>query len=282
MNLIDPATAYSDKEFLYTPADFERIKVLIYKKAGIALSPSKVQMVYSRLSRRVRKLGLRSFATYLDGLEKDRDGGEMEGFINALTTNLTHFFREPHHFPILSDHLKSCDQPITIWCSACSTGEEAYSIAMVACEVFGTLKPPVRIIASDVDTNALAIAQRAVYPIEQTDKELTQERLRRFFQKGTEENSGSVRVRTEIKQLVTFRHENLITPPWQFNMRFDAIFCRNVMIYFDKPTQIKVLEAFTPMLKPRGLLFAGHSENFSHLSRELQLRGKTVYSLARA
>lgn len=282
MNLIDPATAYNDKEFLYTPADFERIRVLIHKKAGIALSPSKVQMVYSRVSRRVRKLGLTSFSAYLDSIERGRDSEEMEGFINALTTNLTHFFREPHHFPILADHLKSCDQPVTIWCSACSTGEEAYSIAMVACEVFNTLKPPVRIIASDLDTAALSTAQRAVYSVEQTDKELTQERLRRFFQKGTEENSGSVRVRNEIRQLVTFKQENLIAPPWQFNMRFDAIFCRNVMIYFDKPTQIKVLEAFTPLLKPHGLLFAGHSENFSHLSRQLQLRGKTVYALARA
>lgn len=282
MNLIEPATPYNDKEFLYTPADFERIKALIYKKAGIALTPSKVQMVYSRISRRVRKLGLKSFASYLDLLDKGRDNEEMESFINALTTNLTHFFREPHHFAILHEHLKTCAQPITIWCSACSTGEEAYSIAMVACEAFNTLRPPVRIIASDIDTNALATAERAVYTVEQTDKELTQERLRRFFQKGTEENHGSVRIRHEIKQLITFRQENLIAPPWSFNTRFDAIFCRNVMIYFDKSTQVKVLDAFTPLLKPDGLLFAGHSENFSQLSKQLQLRGKTVYSLARA
>jgi len=142
------------KEFDFTARDFERVRAAIHKRAGIALAESKQEMVYSRLARRLRATGIDSFTSYLDRLEQGGDADEWEAFTNALTTNLTSFFREAHHFPILAEHIKKKGrEPIEIWCSAASTGEEPYSIAMTACEAYNTLTPPVRIIATDIDTN---------------------------------------------------------------------------------------------------------------------------------
>jgi chemotaxis protein methyltransferase CheR len=172
----------------------------------------------------------------------------------------------------------SLQKPIRIWCSAASTGEEPYTIAMTACEAFGTLKPPVQIIATDIDTNVLATASRGVYPYERVSK-LSEKRRKDFFQKGTGQQEGSVRVKSELRQLITFSQLNLLDEHWQLGEPFDAIFCRNVMIYFDKPTQTKILSRFVPLMKPHSLLFAGHSENFLYVSNALQLLGKTVYKL---
>ena len=268
----------SAKVFAFTPRDFARIRTLIYRQAGIALTESKQEMVYSRLARRLRAKGLSSFEEYLDGLENGRDSEEWEAFTNALTTNLTSFFREAHHFPMLAEHLQNTKAPLSIWCSASSTGEEPYSIAMTACEAFGTLTPPVSIVATDIDTNVLETAANGVYPIERIDK-MAQERVKRFFQRGKGERSGLVRVRPELRQLITFKPLNLLASSWPVSGPFDVIFCRNVMIYFDKPTQSRILERFVPLLKPEGLLFAGHSENFMYASDAFRLRGKTVYEL---
>ncbi|MCS0628322.1 chemotaxis protein CheR [Telluria mixta] len=270
------------KEFDFTRADFERVRGLIYQRAGISLADSKQEMVYSRLARRLRANGIASFASYLDALEAGRMPAEWESFTNALTTNLTSFFREAHHFPLLAEHaLKaraSHGGPLTIWCSASSTGEEPYSIAMTVCEAFDTLTPPVQIIATDIDTNVLATASAGVYPIERVDK-MEQARLRRFFLKGKGAQEGLVRVRPELRQLITFRQLNLLADGWDVKGPFDVIFCRNVMIYFDKATQRKILSRFVPLMKPDALLFAGHSENFLYVSDSLRLRGKTVYEL---
>ncbi|MEC5218190.1 chemotaxis protein methyltransferase CheR [Actimicrobium sp. GrIS 1.19] len=266
------------KEFDFTERDFERVRGLIYQRAGISLADSKQEMVYSRLARRLRATGITSFVTYLDDLEAGRDTDEWEAFTNALTTNLTSFFREAHHFPILADHLKGRAGPIELWCSASSTGEEPYSMAMIACEVFNTLTPPVHIIATDIDTNVLATAANGVYTADRLDK-LSPERARRFFQKGKGEQAGMVRVREELRRLVTFKKLNLLANEWPLSGTFDAIFCRNVMIYFDKPTQGKILARFAPLMKPDALLFAGHSENFLYVSDAFKLRGKTVYEL---
>jgi chemotaxis protein methyltransferase CheR len=268
----------SVKEFAFTGRDFERVRGLIYKKAGIALAESKQEMVYSRLARRLRAHGLSSFKEYLDGLENGKNNEEWEAFTNALTTNLTSFFREAHHFPIFGAHILKMKAPIVIWCSASSTGEEPYSIAMTLCEVFGTLTPPAHIIATDIDTNVLAIAENGVYPMDRLDK-LSPERTKRFFLKGKGEQEGLVRVRSELRQMVTFKQLNLLGDNWPVSGPFDAIFCRNVMIYFDKPTQHKILARFVPLIKPSGLLFAGHSENFLYVSDAFKLRGKTVYEL---
>jgi chemotaxis protein methyltransferase CheR len=266
------------KEFEFTTRDFERVRSLIYRRAGIALAESKQEMVYSRLARRLRATGVHSFQTYLDELERGQDNEEWEAFTNALTTNLTSFFREAHHFPILADHVRGAKEPVVIWCAASSTGEEPYSIAMTLCEAFNTLTPPAQVIATDIDTNVLATGAEGVYPMERVEK-LSPERMRRFFLKGKGQQQGLVRVRPELRQMVSFRQLNLLSGSWPVKGPFDAIFCRNVMIYFDKPTQGKILSRFAPLLKPDALLFAGHSENFLYVSDAFRLRGKTVYEL---
>jgi chemotaxis protein methyltransferase CheR len=269
----------NDREFDFTNNDFSRVRKLIYQHAGISLSEAKSDMVYSRIGRRLRTVGFDSFKTYLDNLENTNNAEEWEAFTNALTTNLTSFFREEHHFPILTEHLLTLKKPIRIWCSAASTGEEPYTLAMTACEAFGTMKPPVEIIATDIDTNVLATASRGVYPYERVSK-LSDERRKHFFQKGTGAHEGSVRVRSELRNLITFEQLNLLDEQWNLGEPFDAIFCRNVMIYFDKPTQTKILSHFVPLMKPHALLFAGHSENFLYVSNDFHLRGKTVYELS--
>jgi chemotaxis protein methyltransferase CheR len=267
-----------DREFDFTANDFARVRKLIYQHAGISLSEAKTDMVYSRVGRRLRSVGYSSFKEYLDNLENESNPDEWEAFTNALTTNLTSFFREEHHFPILAEHLLSLKKPIRIWCSAASTGEEPYTIAMTACEAFGTMKPPIEIIATDIDTNVLATATRGVYPYERVSK-LSEKRRKDFFQKGTGAQEGSVRVRNELRSLIHFQPLNLLEPQWALKEPFDVIFCRNVMIYFDKPTQSKILSRFVSLMKPHALLFAGHSENFLYVSNDYNLRGKTVYEL---
>lgn len=271
----------TSKEFDFTHRDFDRVRDLIYKKAGISLADSKQEMVYSRLARRLRATGLNTFVSYLDNLEREPGSAEWEAFTNALTTNLTSFFREEHHFPILAEHIKKKKDPISIWCSASSTGEEPYSIAMTLCEVFGTLKPPAHVIATDIDTNVLATGSKGVYNLDRLDK-MAPERARKFFLRGKGAQEGLVRVRQELRDLITFKQLNLLSSDWPINGSFDAIFCRNVMIYFDKPTQGQILKKFVPLIKPDGLLFAGHSENFLYVTDAFKLRGKTVYELAGA
>jgi chemotaxis protein methyltransferase CheR len=236
-------------------------------------------MVYSRLGRRLRALRLNSFRDYLDQLERGRDDSdEWEAFTNALTTNLTAFFREPHHFEILGRFLaqRAKRGPQRIWCAAASTGEEPYTIAIAACEALGSDSPAVEIICSDLDTQVLATAERGVYPLERSQP-LTAERLRRFFQRGSGPNEGSVRVKPALRALVSFRQINLLDRDYGLRGPFDAIFCRNVMIYFDKPTQREILARFKPLLAPDGLLFAGHSESFFHAADLFRSSGRTVY-----
>lgn len=263
------------REFVFTPADFEQVRKLIYDHAGISLAPVKSDMVYSRLARRLRALELTNFESYLAYLQADA-GPEWETFINSLTTNLTSFFREAHHFEILASYLaEQKHRPLRIWCSAASTGEEPYSLAMTACEAFSTLTPPVEIVASDIDTNVLATAARGVYAMDRVNK-LSPERLRSFFLKGTGAQAGYAKVRPELQRLISFTRINLLE---RLDLKgpFDVLFCRNVMIYFDKPTQHGILKKFSPLLKPDGLLFAGHSESFLHAADVFRSLGRTVY-----
>lgn len=277
-----PARSGADREFSFSATDFERVRKLIYQRAGISLSPVKQDMVYSRLARRLRATGKGSFAEYLDSLEK-QGGDEWEKFVNSLTTNLTSFFREPHHFPIFSEHLRklASRRPIRVWCSAASTGEEPYSIAITVAETFGLDCSNVAIVASDLDTNVLATAQKGVYPIERVEK-LSPERLRRFFLKGTGNQEGYVSVRPELKRMIEFRQINLLDQTYSVKGPLDVIFCRNVMIYFDKPTQYKILSRFAPLMNHDGLMFAGHSESFLHAADIFKSLGKTVYALSSA
>lgn len=267
------------KEFLFTASDFERIRTMLYKHSGIKLNDSKMDMVYSRLARRLRATGLKTFQDYLARVEKQQDE-EWEVFINSLTTNLTAFFREPHHFPLLKEHVLSLrKRPLRLWCSAASTGEEPYTMAMSMVEAFGSYKPPVEIIATDIDTNVLNKAKAGIYPMDRVEK-LPQETLKRFFLKGSGANADNVKVRKELCDLISFRQLNLLDNQWPVNGAFDVIFCRNVMIYFDKDTQYKILKRFAPLLEPHGLLFAGHSESLHHAADLFKLRGQTVYELS--
>ena len=259
---------------------FRRISELIYQRAGIVLADHKREMVYNRLVRRLRLLGLNDFGSYLAMLESDTSSAEWQAFINALTTNLTAFFREAHHFPILAEHARSRPNNYSVWSTAASTGEEPYSIAMTLSEALGPRMANCRIQASDIDTQVLEKATAGVYRQEEL-RTLSPQQLQKFFLKGTGPHSGLVRARPELTQMVAFQQLNLLANQWQLNGPFDAIFCRNVMIYFDKETQEKILRRFVPLLKPGGLMFAGHSENFSQISREFYLRGQTVYGLAK-
>ena len=268
------------REFEFTAADFERVRKLIHEHAGIALSGAKQDMVYSRLARRLRAVGDKTFAQYLARLERG-DRREWETFINALTTNLTSFFREGHHFETLAQHLAKIAErrTVRIWCSAASTGEEPYSIAMTAVDAFNSFTPPVSILASDLDTSVLAQGEAGVYPQERVDK-LPRETVARFFQKGANAQAGMVRVRPELQRLIAFKRINLLEASWPVQGPLDAIFCRNVMIYFDKPTQYRILQRFLPLLREDGLLFAGHSESFLHAGDLFRPLGRTVYARA--
>jgi chemotaxis protein methyltransferase CheR len=274
------ASLKSGREFEFTARDFDRIRKLIYDHAGISLNESKQELVYSRLSRRLRVTGLSTFGEYLRLLESDNEE-EWEAFTNSLTTNLTAFFREPHHFPLLAEHLRARKGkgPISLWCSASSTGEEPYSMAITAAETFGTLTPPVSIIATDLDTHVLEKARAGVY-LEERISKMDPDLIKKYFQRGTGKQEGYVRVRQELRNLITFRQVNLLAKDWPVRGPLDAIFCRNVMIYFDKSTQLDILKKFVPQLRSDGLLFAGHSESFHHAEDYFRLRGKTVYELA--
>lgn len=269
------------REFRFTTADFERVRRLIYARAGISLSSQKQEMVYSRLARRLRAVNLDSFQTYLDMLEHGGAEDEWEEFINSLTTNLTAFFREAHHFEILAKHLPNwaTKRRVRIWCTASSTGEEPYSLAMTLVQAFSSWTPPAQIVATDLDTTVLGKADRGVYTSDRIEK-LDSDRVRRFFLRGTGQNEGQVKVRRELRELVSFERLNLLDPAWKVNGPFDAIFCRNVLIYFDKPTQRKIIERFRPMLHPDGLLFVGHSEGLYHCTDIFRSLGKTVYEPA--
>lgn len=268
-----------EREFHFTDKDFQQIRELIHEHAGISLNAGKSDMVYSRIARRLRATGLRTFEEYLRYLNENAD--EWQHFINSLTTNLTSFFRESHHFPLLAEHALSIHRQgnatLRLWSSACSTGEEPYSMAMTLIDAFDSWAPPIKILATDLDTNVVAQAARGIYPIERVDK-LPQRDLSRFFQRGKGAQNGMVRLRQEVRDLVSFHPLNLLGEHWPMKGPFESIFCRNVLIYFDKQTQYQLLARFHPLLRQDGLLFVGHSESLTHVSDYFRLRGKTVYS----
>ncbi len=265
-------------EFEMDNCDFARVCKLIYARAGIALNETKRKMVYGRLGRRLRELGMVRFGDYLDALETRNDPLEWDQFTNALTTNLTSFFREQHHFPVLSTLLKRAvvRGNVTLWCSASSTGEEPYSMAMTAMDALGMQASKVRILATDIDTKVLEAAQAGIYPMERLEQ-LPAGYQKRFFLKGSGTNAGNARVCQQVRDMITFRQLNLLHDKWPVRGPLDALFCRNVMIYFDKPTQRRILERFHPLLRPDALLFMGHSESLHQVADLFQLNGKTVY-----
>jgi chemotaxis protein methyltransferase CheR len=267
-------SAPEKKDFAYQRADFEVVRAKLKALTGINLADSKDSMVYSRLARRIRTLGLTDFKTYLRYLDQHID--EQEEFINALTTNLTSFFRESHHFDYLKRYIKAANRPLKIWCAASSTGEEPYSLAMTAVEALGRFDIPVTIIASDIDSKVLATASAGQYKLEQLDG-VDIEMKKRFFHRGKGANAGKVKVVPELRKLLHFQKLNLMDDQWSVPKDFDVVFCRNVMIYFDKQTQLDILKKIIKHMAYDSLYFAGHSENFSHVSQLLTPLGKTIY-----
>jgi len=278
---VDSAVS-DDREYAFTPADFNRLRDMIDSHAGISLSDSKRDLVYGRLSRRLRTLGLTRFSDYCGVLESgDRD--ELEHFVNALTTNLTSFFREKHHFDhlrdetsqLLRDRLKS-GNPVRIWSAGCSTGEEPYSIAMTLAEsIPGIENHDLRILATDLDTNVVAHAANGVYS-ESRIEGLSGKDRDRWFEKGTGRHQGYVRASTTLRKLIAFRPLNLMEK-WPMTGMFDIVFCRNVVIYFEKSTQRVLFDRFANVMRPDSTLFIGHSETLHNVSDRFVPAGKTIY-----
>lgn len=259
--------------------DFDRMARILHGRVGIVLGMHKREMAARTLGNRVRELGLSSVAEYLNRLEQNSEWSEWQSFINTFTINHTAFFRERHHFEILAEFVRRRTAPLSIWCCAASTGEEAYSIAMTLRATVARPDAALSVWATDVDTNALEQAKRGVYPLDRVAP-VSEEFLKQYFYRGKGAEAGKVRIKPIIRKMIHFEPVNLLSPIWPTETKFDAIFCRNTMIYFDKPTQTRILERFASLLKPDGLLFAGHSESFTYLTKALRLRGQTVYGKA--
>ncbi len=259
---------------VHSRSEFERIRRLIREFAGIALSGDKVSMVQARLMPRLRVLGMSGMSEYLD-LVQQPGSGERQEFINLLTTNLTSFFREKHHFASLETYLGTLKpgRPVRIWCSAASTGEEVWSIAASAHRVRGA---SVEIIGTDIDTSVLGQARVGVYPkdnVASVDRAILVE----YFQHGKGRNAGQVRIGEKLRPMVKFAQLNLIEANWPIAGPFDAIFCRNVMIYFETETQHQLVRRFHSLLTEGGMLFVGHSETFRGLDDIFRLVGRSTY-----
>lgn len=267
-----------DREFPLTRADFDYLKNLAHELTGIVITDRKLDMLYSRLVRRIRSLGLNSFQSYCV-LLRDGDGSEEAGFINAITTNLTSFFREGHHFQHLEQHVfpelrekNAASRRVRIWSAGCSTGEEPYSIAMT---IMRSAFPPnwdVKLLATDLDTNVVAKAKSGVYGVDRI-KGLSADNISRFFNKPEDE---SYAVKEDVKALITFKQLNLLEH-WPMKGPFDVIFCRNVVIYFNKETQRRLFDRYADMLCDGGHLFIGHSESLTNVCDRFKLIGRTIY-----
>lgn len=268
------------REFEYTLADFDVLRKLSNQYSGILVPDDKFDMFYSRLSKRLRMLGFSHFKQYCQYLQSNPDE-EFTEFINAVTTNLTSFFRENHHFDYLSRTVipellksKQGQRQIKVWSAGCSTGEEPYSLAM-------TLKERVpedwdiKILATDLDTNVLATAAEGIYGLDRLGG-ISEPRLKRWFQRGSGAQSNKVRVKAELRQLIQFKQLNLMQE-WPMKGCFDFIFCRNVLIYFDRDTKAMLAKRYASLLQDGSHLFIGHSESLHQLDTGFSLIGNTIY-----
>ncbi len=261
--------------------EFLKFRNLIYEEAGINLSDLKKALVQARLTRRLRHLDIPDFKTYFDYLQ-DNFSHEKTYFINAITTNKTEFFREYKHFEFLRDVFlpefdKTGLREMRIWSAGCSSGEEPYSIAMFLDDYYkNTAAPRIKILATDIDTAVLDKATKGIYG-EDIVQNVNTNMLKNFFYKGSGENKGLFKVKESMKRIITFRSLNLMNHPYPMKKQFHAIFCRNVIIYFDKPTQKNLFEGLFDYLDDNGYLFIGHSENITTLTDAYRLVGNTIY-----
>ncbi|MDO9433576.1 MAG: protein-glutamate O-methyltransferase [Pseudomonadota bacterium] len=276
-------TGLVEGEFLFTEDDFKQIAQILHSHAGIALAEGKAALVYSRLAKRLRSLGLRSFREYCALVEDKQGVDERQAMMAALTTNVTRYFREPHHF----DHLRDVVMPklverarrggrIRLWSAACSNGQEPYSMALTVLQALpDAANLDVKILATDIDPNMIAEGRAGIYR-EDAVTPIPLDLRRKWFKKAA---GGAWEVADELRTLVSFRELNLIGD-WPMKGKFDVIFCRNVVIYFDEPTQERIWSRFAPLLEPGGTLYIGHSERVSGPGANLfETTGLTTYAV---
>jgi|TARA_B100000029_G_C17605110_1_gene967145 chemotaxis protein methyltransferase CheR len=267
----------ADKEFLMTERDFDEIAALALKHTGIVLGRHKANMVYGRIARRLRQTGYRNFADYLAYL-KDNFRDESTNFINLITTNLTSFYREPHHFDFLRDTVipelkKKSDKKVRIWSSGCSIGQEAYTIAFTLAEAHLASSFDVKILATDLDSNVVSTGAEGIYPADSL-MSVPDDTVERFFEKNRAGNQ--VRVKKSMRDLVHFKRLNLLEG-WPMKGKFDVIFCRNVVIYFNRETQKTLFNRYADYLPVGGYLIIGHSESLNGLTDRFKSVGNTIY-----
>jgi chemotaxis protein methyltransferase CheR len=271
----------AEPEFELTDSEFKRLRDVVHTRTGIALSEAKRELVYGRLARRLRKLKLTSFAEYCQLIERG-ESEELQELTNAITTNLTSFFREEYHFKQLAAEVlpqveskRAAARRMRIWSAGCSTGEEPYSLAVVLREALAHLNSwDVRLLATDIDSKVVATAAEGVYPADRF-KGIPPERIKSFFPE-LATRPGFREATAELKALITFKRLNLLDP-WPMKGPFDIVFCRNVVIYFDKATQRELFDRMADLQEPGGWLFIGHSENLLNVTRRYKLVGRTVY-----
>ena len=275
----------NQRQYAFSDSDFEYFRKLSDRLAGIHLADNKRELVYGRVTRRLRALRLSSFKEYIKVLESG-DANEIEQFTNMITTNLTSFFREMHHFDLLTKDVipalmksKPRGSRIRIWSAGCSTGEEPYSIAMALRDAVPSISSwDLKILATDLDSDVLAQGAAGVYDEDKING-IPEKYLGKYFDKGRGANSGKVRIKQEVREMITFRRLNLMES-WPMKGPMDIIFCRNVVIYFDKKTQTRLFSKFANVLADDGRLFAGHSEALYKVTDKFELLGKTVYKKA--
>jgi len=270
------------KEFEFSDKEFNFLREFVKERTGINLSDAKRELVYGRLAKRLRVLKLAGFGEYCERL-KNGDETETANLVDSITTNLTSFFRENHHFEYLADELipriqkeNHIKRRVRIWSAGCSSGEEPYSIAMVLKESMpSTGGWDTKVLATDLDSKVVARAKSGVYDLNRINS-LPSHRLKRWFNKGKGDNSGQIQAAPTLQELITFKELNLMHE-WPIKGPFDAIFCRNVVIYFDKPTQRVLFDRYADLLTENGILFIGHSESLFKVSDRFKLLGKTIY-----
>ncbi|GMQ89660.1 MAG: protein-glutamate O-methyltransferase CheR [Gammaproteobacteria bacterium] len=272
------------REFTFTDHDFEAVREILYANAGISLNTGNRDLVYGRLARRLRACRFGGFSEYLRLLDSPGGEQEMVHFLNALTTNLTGFFREPHHFDYLASNMlpevadrPADDRQYRIWSAGCSSGEEPYSIAMVARECLPCAgNVDVQILATDLDSSVVERARQGRYSSERIAG-LSRPRASKWFRRINGADSCDVQVDTSLRSMIEFKQLNLMHE-WHFKDAFDVIFCRNVMIYFDKPTQRKLFDRYADCLVEGGYLFVGRSESVCATSDRFELaEGRSIY-----
>lgn len=269
-----------EKEFNFTQNDFDYLRNIVKKETGIISDEGKYTMYYSRLSRRLRKLKLPDFTAYRDYLDKNLKSEGIE-LVNAVTTNLTAFYREEHHFDFLvntliPEKIKNNDRSLRLWSAACSTGEEPYSIAMSLLDAIKDINNwDIRIYATDIDSNVVQTAKSGVYSLERVDS-MDGLKIKKYMKKGSGSNDGFIKMNDDVKSLIRFNQLNLLKP-WPIKDKMDVIFCRNVVIYFDKETKVSLVSRFYDQIRSKGYLIMGHSESLHGISDSYSLLGKTIY-----